>query len=241
MAQKVPLVLSILLLLTSFRSRLIRIQWSPDGWRQAPRPTTARPWHPLLEADLDSDGSSEEIILQDGSLTVTGRDGILWNSPETWSVRAAQMADLNRDGRNEVVLLVWRPFEPWPVDAWLPHGGRIAEFHDSEYQSCHLILWGWAGGRYREIWAGSAMAEPLVSFFTADWDGDSFQELLTVETGYDRYPQATALSLWTWNGFGFSLIDRLTMEIGGFRFLVDAESMPSILIDTWIRTPDPRR
>jgi hypothetical protein len=240
MPQKIPLLLSAALLLASFRTRLVLIRWSPDGWRTASA-LPARPMEDLLEADLDSDGSPERIDLQDGRLVVASNDGILWSSPDAWAVRTAQMTDLNRDGRMEVAMLVWRPFQPWPVDAWLGHGGRIAEFHDTDYQSCHLILWGWAGGKYRELWAGSALAEPLISFLAADWDQDGLQDLLAVETSYDHYPKGTALSLWRWNGFGFSLIDRMIMEIGEFRFLIDGVSTPSILIDPWNVYPDTGR
>lgn len=228
------------LLLTVFRTRLAQVRWTREGWALAPI-QAARPPVPLLESDLDSDGDPEGIVLRDGHLAVQRSGEILWATAEEWEVLEVQITDLNRDGLPEVTMLVWRPFQPWPIDTWLPHGGRIAGFHDSENRSCHIILWGWAGDRYRELWAGSALAEPLVSFFAADWDGDGFQELLAVETGYDRRPMGTAVSLWSWNGFGFTLIDRYTAEFGGFGFLIDGDSRPSVLLEISGGTFHPRR
>jgi hypothetical protein len=230
MPKKVLFLLSVVLLSTTFRTRLLEIRWSPVGWRMVP-PQPSRPILPTLEADLDSDGSIEQINLRDGRLSIDSRGRTLWTNPEDWRVKAAQIADLNRDGRPEMAMLVWRPFAPWPIDSWIPYGGRIAEFHDAENQSCHIILWGWAGDRYRELWAGSPLAEPLVSFYAADWNGDGLQELAAAETAYGRYPAVTAFSLWRWNGFGFSLIDRLTAGIGEFRFIIDGDSRPVILFE----------
>jgi hypothetical protein len=128
-------------------------------------------------------------------------------------------------------MLVWRPFAPWPIDAFLPDGGRIAGFHDAQNRSCHIILFGWKQGAFRELWAGSALAEPLLDFYAADWNGDGRQELMAVETGYDQPTTAKALSLWEWNGFGFSLIGRLRTGIGKYAFLTGADGRPSILVD----------
>jgi hypothetical protein len=134
-----------------------------------------------------------------------------WQSPQTWQVRQALIADLNQDEHPEAVLLVWRPFQPWPVDAWLPHGGRIDSFHDSSGRSCHIILIGWYKESFRERWAGSALAEPVESFAAADLAGSGEQFLVTLEAQYDDPPSAPAryLKVWEWNGFGFSLVSTI--------------------------------
>jgi hypothetical protein len=130
----------------------------------------------------------------------------------------AQISDLNRDGRPEATLLVWRPFKPWPVDAWLPHGGRIQNFHDSRGASCHIILIGWKQGAFRELWAGSAMADPVKSFAAADLTGTGRQYLATLEGAYDDPLPAPArrIKIWEWNGFGFSIVNELE---DSFRFM----------------------
>jgi hypothetical protein len=132
----------------------------------------------------------------------------LWRSPENWRVKEAFFSDLNRDGADELALLVWRPFQAWPVDRFLPHGGRIADFHNRRGESCHLILIGMDGGKVREFWAGSALADPIHDLTAVDLDGDGMQELAALEYAYDEDPTAAKLVIWRWNGFGFSLMTR---------------------------------
>lgn len=113
---------------------------------------------PAMSADFDGDGKPETQAVKDGRASIQTSDKIRWQSPQAWQVQQALVADLNQDGGPEAVLLVWRPFQPWPVDAWLPHGGRIDSFHDSSGRSCHIILIGWYKDAFHERWAGSALA-----------------------------------------------------------------------------------
>lgn len=164
----------------------------------------------ISSADLDVDGQSETLSLIDGRLLINNPGGKRWESPTTWSVEETFITDLNRDGWLEAVLLVRRPFAPWPVDRYLPHPGRIAGFHDSRGQSSHLILIGGRAGAFREVWAGSALAEPVLTAAAADLDGDGRQELVTLDGLYNDPPGAASrsLSIWEWNGFGFTLLAR---------------------------------
>jgi hypothetical protein len=120
------------------------------------------------------------------------------------------IADLSHDQSPEVALLVSRPFQPWPVDAWLPRGGRISAFHDARGYSSHIILIGWKGASYGELWAGSALAEPVRQFTAASLNGES-QVLVTLEGEYDDPPSMPSrrLKVWDWNGFGFRLVSAL--------------------------------
>ena len=162
-------------------------------------------------ADLDSAGLPEAVELKQGVATIKTGIQIRWQSPAAWHVVQARITDLNRDGLSEVTLLVWRPFKPWPVDAWLPNGGRIADFHDSSGMSCHIILIGWKQGSFRELWAGSAMADPVKSFMVADLTGTGLHYLVSLEGQYDDPPSAPArrLKVWEWNGFGFTNVNEL--------------------------------
>jgi len=181
---------------------------TPQGLQSARLPASFELLEPPAQADLNGDGLPETLRLADGHLAILSGTQAVWQSPESWRVAQAAFTDLNRDERPEVTLLVWRPFRPWPVDAWLPHGGRISEFHDADGQSCHLILIGWKQGIYRELWAGSALAEPLRAFAAADLDADGKEELAALEAAYDNPPSAAAskLKVWEWNGFGFSAV-----------------------------------
>jgi hypothetical protein len=223
-------LLAVLSLITIFHTHLTQWKWL-DGDFLAISPQPAIPVLPIYEVDLNSDGTNERVVFIESGISIQREQQILWSSPPEWRVLQAQLTDLDRDGRSELTLLVWRPFAPWPIDAFLPHGGRIAEFHDTENQSCHIILIGWKGGTFRELWAGSALAEPLLNFYAADWNGDGRQELLAIETEYDHPSKGRALSLWEWNGFGFSLMGRRITRIGKIAFLADREGEPFLLID----------
>jgi hypothetical protein len=162
-------------------------------------------------ADFNHDGLPETLALAKDRLTIFSGSEPVWESPAGWTVIQAHITDLNRDGIPEAALLVWRPFRPWPVDRWLPHGGRIAAFQDNEGKSCQIILVGWRGRAYTELWAGSALAEPVKTFAAADLNGDHAQELVTLEGSYadPRSAPARVLKVWEWNGFGFTVVSMI--------------------------------
>jgi hypothetical protein len=169
-------------------------------------------FQPINSFDFDGDATLEMMELANGQAIIQSGRKIRWQSPSTWLVKQAQIADLNNDGLPEVILLVWRKFKPWPVDTWLPNGGRISQFHNAAGMSCHIILIGWNGSSFRERWAGSAMAEPVKAFAVADLTGNGKQLLVTLESQYDDPPSAPAekLKAWEWNGFGFTVVSQVS-------------------------------
>lgn len=189
-------------------------------------PSHTSPILPKTEADLDLNGSAEclRVIDQRASILKAPCDQLTpvtqnaWQSPKEWKVIQAQITDFNRDTVPEVSLLVWREFKPWFIDRYLPYPGRINNFHDEQNQSCHIILIGWRRGEYREVWAGSAMADPLMAFLPADVDGNGWEDLIALESRYTDKPgkPARALTAWEWNGFGFTLLGRV---MGPFRLM----------------------
>lgn len=164
---------------------------------------------PKLAGDLDGNGDMECLEISGENLQITDcAQKILWQNPEAWRVTEAQVGDLTHDGVEEAVLLVWRPFRPWPVDQFLPFGGRIKDFHDSHNESCQIILIGWEKDDWRELWAGSALASPVEQLGVADLDSDGLFELAALENDYDSKQKGGQLTVWRWIGFGFSLLDR---------------------------------
>ncbi len=190
--------------------------------KRVPIPSDLRLVVQETSTDFDYDGVPATLTLTAGRATIETGSQIRWHSPQDWRVEQAQIADLNRDGLPEAALLVWRPFKPWPVDNWLPAGGRINSFHDSKGRSCHLILIGWKQDAFRELWAGSALAEP-VNKFAADLMGDGRQYLVTLGGEYDDPPAAPSrnLKIWEWNGFGFTVVNELEDSV---RLMVPAQT-----------------
>jgi len=128
--------------------------------------------------------------------------------PDDWKVTASVLDDVTGDGAPEWVLLVWRPWEDWPIQRWTNAPSPIARFHDAAGMSCHLILLDPRDGR--EIWAGSALPAPLLALRVEDVDGDGASEVLTVEGTYvdGRNGAGTHVDVWRWSGFGFALVWR---------------------------------
>jgi hypothetical protein len=188
-----------------------------DSLRSRPVPALSRPLTPPAAADLKDDGQFESLSVKDGRASLLAAGTIVWQSPAGWQVLQAAITDLDRDGRPEVALLVWRPFKPWPVDRWLPYGGRIQAFQDAAGRSCHLILIGRRRDGYGELWAGSALSEPVRAFAAADLDGDGAEELITLDGRYSDpgSAPARALKVWTWNGFGFTLVSSMAGTFSG--------------------------
>lgn len=141
---------------------------------------------------------------------------VIWKTSEDWRVEEFIVADLNRDGTREYALLVWRKFAPWPIDKFLPHGGRISDFHNKSGLSAHLILISWDGYEYRELWAGSALANPISNIRAIDIDGDGYEELIALEGEYDATDDTGNITIWRWQGFGFTLLDRMEGNYSGY-------------------------
>ena len=186
-------------------------QLNDSGLRRVSIPLAVRLVAAETSADFDKDGIPERLSLTENGAAIQSQGQTRWQSPQPWQVKQALIGDLNRDGLPEAALLVWRPFKAWPVDAWLPNGGRIGSFHDSQGRSCHIVLIGWKQDAFREVWAGSAMADPVDRFAVADLTGNGQQYLVTLEGAYDDPPSAPArgLKVWEWNGFGFTVVNEL--------------------------------
>jgi hypothetical protein len=174
----------------------------------------------VTSADLDGDGKDECIRIDEGTAQITDCSGsAFWQSSKDWQVKQAFLADLNRDGRLEAALLVWRTFDTWPIDRFVPSGGRIKDFHDRRGMSCHLILIGWDGAEYKEVWAGSALIRPVEQLAAIDLDGDGWQELAALQGEYDSPVPGGSLTVWRWDGFGFMLVDEINERFTSLRVL----------------------
>jgi hypothetical protein len=210
------LTIALLSLLLVSPARLNIWRLDGDSFSRVPNEEGFDGSHEIINsfsADLDGNGVVECLMVEEDSTAITDcRGGVLWRSPESWQIKQAFTSDLNRDGVHEVTLLVWRPFSPWPIDRFLTHGGRISEFHGRDGMSCQVILIGWKGSEYGELWAGSSLIRPLTQLTAVDLDGDGGQELVALEGYYDRGNSGATLTAWRWRGFGFVLLDEVDQQ-----------------------------
>lgn len=128
--------------------------------------------------------------------------------PADWELQASLYTDVTGDRFPECVLLVWRPWRDWPIMRWAKGPSPIAANHDAAGYSAHVILvTPQGGGEYRELWAGSALAVPVLQLAVGNVDGNEKPELIVLEGTYSagRSGPARQLAVWWWNGFGFNL------------------------------------
>jgi hypothetical protein len=145
-------------------------------------------------ADLDGDGSQEEILVDTADFSLSFRDGaVVYHSREEWRIVQAVLGDTDRDGLTEVVTLL-----------------------DSE-DGRHLGLFAYFAGEFRERLVTQAISPAPIAIEIVDCsqnadsaggdesaaaDGDVIvlvQEPAAGQTAARR-------TLLRWNGFGFTRI-----------------------------------
>ncbi len=159
---------------------------------QAPQPTPSGLfWGDSI--DLTGDGRPEHVRRVSEEVVIY-EDGVeVWRSPRDWRVVDLAVGDPNDDGRNELLLALWKP------------GLDGLESPDSEEEQTprsRPFIVGYRGGEYRTLWGGSAVARPICEVELGDVDGDGAQELIVLE-GSDESERT--VSVWVWHGWGFTL------------------------------------
>lgn len=139
--------------------------------------------------DLTGDGLLEIIRLENGRLLVFQDKEEIWKSDPSWQVADAALGDPNGDGRNDILVALWKPDQE----------GNLTS---------HPFIVAYRGGRVKTIWGGSAVAQGIHELMLADVDGDGVQELIVLESAWPgEGPEALlrTLSVWDWHGWGFIL------------------------------------
>jgi len=144
------------------------------------------------------------IALEDGSLTVVHESQEVWSSDPSWDVRQLLVADVNNDDIQEVAFVLWKPFLLEPPIIYETYG--FPSLWQEGSMRNHLFLYAWRDGVWQHLWCSSPVGDPIVELAVADVDGDGANDLVVLEGGYET-PDAPAahVSVWSWNGWGFTL------------------------------------
>jgi hypothetical protein len=143
--------------------------------------------------DLTGDGVPEQVR-REGEQVLIYRDGVeTWRGLPEWRVVDLALGDPNDDGRNELLLALWKP------DA-----AGVPRDSTELVEVSHPFIIGYREGAYRILWGGSAVADPIREVELGDVDGDGVQELIVLEERDD----GCAVTVWRWHGWGFSLMWR---------------------------------
>lgn len=140
-----------------------------------------------VTSDLTGDGVPERAVLEGGQVRVEGRGLPAWESAAEWEALDMAAGDPNGDGRQELLL-------------------ALRKRDRSGVVLSHPYILGVRGGQLRLVWGGSAVNDPILEVELGDLDGDGRQELAVLEelqSGKGR-----AVSLWRWNGWGFTRLWR---------------------------------
>jgi hypothetical protein len=140
----------------------------------------------VLIVDLDRDGRAERVVLdtrQDPSLAVWRENHRLWHGvPRRWEPWKLRTADVDGDGRREIVVGLWKSTRFFPR----PH-------------NC-LFVYRFDGRTVHPRWLGSALSKPFLDFAFSNLDDDRADELIAVEITRNR---KHCLVVYSWSGFGF--------------------------------------
>ena len=153
-----------------------------------------------LLADLDRDGTSEYVSITCTTIvnghplgveivvshkTPRGQKAI-WRQPglNPWKV---ELADVDGDGRKEVIAGVWKKSRYDPVMAK------------------RVFVYSWNGTRLMPRWLGSRLNRRFTDFVLCPLDKDGKTELIAVEVA----PRAASyITVYRWRSFGFDWIGR---------------------------------
>jgi hypothetical protein len=187
-------------------------QWVAFSFREGEEGYAPVSVDPLIEvaaqgASLQDTALLDEqttLVLEGGNLTVLHDDQDIWSSDPSWNVSQLLVADVNNDGQQEVVFVLWKPFRLEPAIIYDTFG--FPSLWEEGSLRNHLFVYGWRDAAWQHLWCSSPVADPIMELAAADADGDGANELVVLEGSYDA-PDAAArhLSVWRWNGWGFTL------------------------------------
>lgn len=141
-----------------------------------------------ITVDLEGDGTPERVVLdarRDPTLSVwRGRKLLHRDVPRRWKPWKLAIADVDGNGRKEIVLGVYKSTRFFPR----PH-------------NC-LFVFNWDGQKTTPRWLGSSLSKPFSDFTLANLDNDRALELVSAETRPDG---KKCLVCYSYLDFGFGV------------------------------------
>ena len=151
--------------------------------------------------DTDGNGRKETYRLEDHRVYVYQDADLIWESPSEWKVTHLVLADVDHEGQEEILMVLWkRGSFGSSRPLWM-------EGPDNDYGN-HLFMYRLASGRMKPVWCSSAIPYPIMDL-QVEQDEDGKLELLITEgppTG-SLYSLRKLFyrhqTLWQWQDWGF--------------------------------------
>lgn len=211
-SRKILLAILIVLLVLTAAAIAVLILWRSGAFL----PRWIRWKEAAVSCDLNRDGQEDRLIVRDRQAAVAQKGSILFQSANDWKVSDALAADVDADGGEELILLVWKrgsygSEKPFWVD------------RDEWDFSQHIFIYGAPEGTLRPLWMSSAL-----EFAAVDWSADENGRLHILSTDGSE-------TIWGWDYFGLKLMNadgtfRTEVQIGteGEQELYRSDALPSV-------------
>lgn len=147
---------------------------------------TVRQYVNSMNCDLNGDGTEEAIRLADSRITVSCEEEVIWESDSEWAVTDFLVADINRDDRQELLLLLWK-------------NGSFGEYtpfwkeNDEEY-SQHIFIYRMSEDKIQAVWMSSRLKPQVQSWNMTE---DNLIHIVTAD-GED--------TSWLWGQWGLERV-----------------------------------
>lgn len=149
-----------------------------------------------IKTDLDKDGQ-EEVISKKLSKIAIKRDGeIIWKSDRRWKCDDVLVGDIDGDGQEEVLLLVWKLGS---FDKYRPFWEKGPDLKITQ----HIFIYKWSENKKRiaPIWMSSEL-KPKVDSWNLNEDGT-----VSITTMNNEETE------WKWENWGLQRIDKAPIII----------------------------
>jgi hypothetical protein len=174
----------------------------------------------ICHADLSGDGRTETVLItarsidhghpMGGEIIVMRGTTVIWHQPKLnpWKL---QIADVDGDGRPEIIAGVWKKS---PKD---------------QVMAKRTFVYSWNGQRMLPKWLGSRLSRRFDDFTLSDINHDRWSILFALEITPNAKHRIAA---YRWNVFGFDWLGR-TADIAGATGLGLLNGKPVVYICGW--------
>ena len=137
----------------------------------------------------DTDRAGEYLLTLKNKTLRISRDGnVIFKTPFTWLISDVLTGDIDRDGDDELLLLLWKHWEYMGVTPFWDKGSKIPF-------SQHIFIYEFDGNDIAPKWMASRLPCPV-----ADWKLDlSYRVCIKDPEGNE--------SCWQWDNFGLKLVE----------------------------------